>query len=230
MTDQIEHDEHGIESPEHRAACAECAVVWADLERISAEAGRLPLLTPSRDLWLGIESRIDASAAAQTRAAVTPLQSRRGWLVRPAFRMAIAASALVAVSAGVTWQVATSGSIAQAVGSATPSAIVPSAVGIAQLGQLSELASLTSVNQTVISMDREIADLQSIVDERRDLLDPATITVLEQNLALIDRAIAESRRALEADPASRFLAAQFARAYTSKLTLLRDVATLPTDI
>src|SRR5690606_30444097 len=130
------------------------------------------------------ESRIDAGAAAQTGAVVTPLQSRRGWLARPAFRMAIAASALVAVSAGVTWQVATSGTIAQAVGSATPSAILPSAIGTAQLGELSELASLTSVNQTVVSMDREIADLQSIVDERRDLLDPATITVLEQNLAL----------------------------------------------
>jgi hypothetical protein len=110
---------------------------------------------------------------------------------------------------------------------------MPSAIGTAQLGQLSELsrlASLTSVNETVVSMDREIADLQSIVDERRELLDPATISVLEQNLALIDRAIAESRRALEADPASRFLAAQFTRAYTSKLALLRDVATIPTDI
>lgn len=230
MTDQIEHEEHDVESPEHRAACAECAVVWADLERISAEAGRLPLLSPSRDLWHGIEARIDAGSAAQPSAAIAPLRSRRGWLARPAFRMAIAASALVAVSAGVTWQVATSGAIQRAMGSVAPSAIMPSAVGTAQLGQLSQLASLNSVSETVVSMDREIADLQSIIDDRRDLLDPATITVLEQNLALIDRAIAESRRALEADPASRFLAAQFTRAYTSKLTLLRDVATLPTDI
>lgn len=230
MTDRIKNDEHDIESPEHRAGCADCTVVWADLERISADAGRLPLLSPSRDLWRGIEARLDADSAAQTGAAIAPLRSRRGWLARPAFRMAIAASALVAVSAGVTWQVATSGAIERAVGSVVPSAILPSAIGTAQLGRLSELASLTSVNETVVSMDREIADLQSIVDERRELLDPATITVLEQNLALIDRAIAESRRALEADPASRFLAAQFTRAYTSKLTLLRDVATIPTDI
>ena len=83
------------------------------------------------------------------------------------------------------------------------------------------------MDATVETLDREIATLQAIVDDRRSALDPRTVAVLEENLALIDRAIAESRAALAADPASRFLATQFARAYTSKLTLLRDAATLP---
>jgi hypothetical protein len=54
--------------------------------------------------------------------------------------------------------------------------------------------------------------------------------VLEANLRVIDRAIQESRAALVADPASRFLSEQFTRAYNSKLTLLRDAATLPVGI
>ena len=38
---------------------------------------------------------------------------------------------------------------------------------------------------------------------------------------------AESRAALMKDPASQFLAAQLARSYTTKLTLLRSTATMP---
>ena len=86
---------------------------------------------------------------------------------------------------------------------------------------------LAEFTASVTGMDREIAAMQTILAGRRGELDAATIAVLESNLALIDRAIAESRAALAADPASQFLAAQFARAYTSKLTLLRDAATLP---
>ena len=47
-------------------------------------------------------------------------------------------------------------------------------------------------------------------------------------LAVIDQAIRESRAAFLQDPASRFLAVRLARSYTSKLTVLRDMATLPT--
>ena len=55
----------------------------------------------------------------------------------------------------------------------------------------------------------------------------STIAVLEKNLDLIDRAIAESRAALERDPASEFLADQLARAMTKKVAILRTVALLP---
>ena len=76
-------------------------------------------------------------------------------------------------------------------------------------------------------MDREIAALEDLLGERRAELDAQTVEVLERNLAVIDAAIAESRAALAADPASQFLAQRFARAYTSKLTLLRGAAQLP---
>jgi hypothetical protein len=51
--------------------------------------------------------------------------------------------------------------------------------------------------------------------------------VLERNLRVIDTAIAESRAAFLRDPASQFLAAQLARSYSTKLTLLRSTATMP---
>jgi hypothetical protein len=209
----------------HRAACAECAALWHELERIGADAAKLPALVPARDLWAGIESRIGSAAApavVRTTGAVTAPAPTR-WTVRPAFRLAIAASLLVAVSSAVTWRIAT--------GPTAPTAAAP----------VDDLASnvdertaadlhLAAFQSSVRSMEDEIATLERIVATRRTELDPRTVRVLEQNLQLIDRAIAESRAALTADPASAFLSAQYTRAYSSKLTLLRDVATLPTGI
>ncbi len=202
---------HDVTNDTHRASCAECTALWAELDAISAEAAKLPTLTPSRDLWSGIEARL----GAQTTAA---RPSR--WMGSQGFRLALAASLLVAVSSGITWQLATSSAPLDSAATA-PTTTAPTAEPSAQL---------VAFEETVSDMDREIAGLEQVLSERRSLLDPRTVEVLETNIKLIDEAIAESRRALEADPASHYLATQYTRAYTSKLTLLRDAATLPTGI
>jgi hypothetical protein len=201
----------------HRAACAECAAVWDDLERISAQAAQLPRLTPSRDLWAGIEARIAAPSIANG-AEPQRVPGARSWYRGQAFRLALAASLLVAVSSAVTWK------LARADREPAALATLPSA------SPEESALHLASFTESVTSMEREISALQTIVRERRAELDPQTVSVLEENLAVIDRAIAESRAALASDPASQFLAAQFARAYSSKLTLLRDATTLPIGI
>lgn len=201
---------HDVTNEQHRAECGECRQLWAELDAISAEAAHLPSLAPSRDLWSGIEARIGGAPA------VAPIRSVPQWYRAPAFRLAIAASLLIAVTSAVTWRIATEPTPSDTM--ATAPVTEESAVHLAAFS-----ASMTQ-------MDREIATLQEIVTERRTALDPKTIEILEANLAVIDAAIAESRAALDADPASQFLAAQFARAYTSKLTLLRDAATLPVGI
>ena len=81
-----------------------------------------------------------------------------------------------------------------------------------------------------VTMDAEIGALRRIVDERRDQLDSATVAVLERNIAVIDGAIAESRRALARDPNSRLLGSQLTRAYDAKLQLLRTAALLPAKL
>ena len=75
--------------------------------------------------------------------------------------------------------------------------------------------------------DREIAKLRVIVRERRSQLDPATIAVLEQSIAVIDSAITQSRAALARDPASGFLAGQLNYSLEMKVELLRTAALLP---
>jgi anti-sigma factor RsiW len=75
--------------------------------------------------------------------------------------------------------------------------------------------------------DKEIGKLRAIVKERRAQLDPSTIAVLEQSIAVIDSAIAQSRAALAKDPASGFLATQLNHSLEKKVELLRTAALLP---
>ncbi len=222
---------HDVTNELHRESCAECRAVWADLERISADARALPLLSPSRDLWSGIEARIGGAGAGA--------RAHRRWFSSHAVRLAAAASLLVAASATITWQVATrrdpaspgSGIGAVAAGAAGADApgsdvgadLAPGTTAASPVAAFREASNAAEYAR----LDGEIAALRVIVDQRLARLDPATVDVLERNLALIDAAIEKSRKALLADPASRFLATELARAYSTKLDLLRTTAKLP---
>jgi tetratricopeptide (TPR) repeat protein len=74
--------------------------------------------------------------------------------------------------------------------------------------------------------DEAIADLEQALNAGRGDLDPATIKVLEANLAAIDKAIEQSQQALTADPANLYLNTHLADARQRKLALLRRAAAL----
>jgi anti-sigma-K factor RskA len=212
--------QHDIANEAHRAGCAECKALWAELDAISDEARALPKLTPSRDLWSGIEARIGGAATSSNAAG----RAARRWTLHPAVRLATAASLLVAATAAVTWRIANEPDVEPplvraAEGNDSLDAMLP--------GGMVGVLRASTLEGGFTSVDQEIRTLQLVVDRRSDRLDPVTLAVLKKNLALIDQAIAESRAALANDPASRFLAAQLARAYGSKLTLLRESATIP---
>ena len=75
--------------------------------------------------------------------------------------------------------------------------------------------------------DREIARLRILIDQRRSQLDPATVSVIERNLAVIDMAIAESHRAIANDPSGRFLLEFLNQSLQAKVELMRTAALLP---
>ncbi len=193
----------------HLAACAVCTELASDLTKLRDEAAALPSLTPSRDLWSGIEARLDTPVVSLD-------EHRRGVAARWTSRqVAVAAVVLIAVTAGGTWMAAT-----------RSAAVVAPAADLAAGTPRTEL--LTVADQKGIdAYEGEIAKLHNILETRRGDLDSTTIAVLEKNLKLIDQAIVESRAALIADPASAFLAGQLNRAYGTKLDLLRSAALLP---
>jgi hypothetical protein len=215
----------------HRKGCRACDALATDLTGIKHQAARLGTLTPTRDLWDGeggIASRIEAEvvqfpitpapgevlAVRPASTAVSQLRTRNSRLV-----LLAAASVLVAVTAGVTWMVATRNA------PATDVAVADSGFAAAMEGTRNlRVASRPAMNE---SYEGEIATLRRIVDERRAELDSATVAVLERNLQVIDRAIAESKAALAASPQSAFLIDRLADAYDTKLRTLRAVATMP---
>jgi len=137
-------------------------------------------------------------------------------------QMALAASLLVAVTAGLTYQLTKQAAVEATVaglseGSAVAPATTPAPVVLQQVAR-------QTAEET---FDREIASLRKVVNDRRAELDSGTVAVLERNLKLIDQAIAESKAALAKDPASAFLEDRLTRAYDTKLQLLRGVATIP---
>jgi len=255
----------------HAEECADCSLLLADLQAIPRRAAALPALTPSRDLWSGIAERIDARVLPMQRPATQIIvPTRRSWA-----RPAIAAAALVIVTAGITHYatraltppvMATAPAPPARESIATPAPrqevaeaiITPSApssentppttmgqpgaqrtdrtpqVAAARQGSGRAVPSGTRLvgadgvmNETEPVYDREITKLRTIVKSRRSTLDPATITVLEQSIAVIDSAIAQSRSALAKDPASGFLANQLNHSLEKKVELLRTAAMLP---
>ena len=74
--------------------------------------------------------------------------------------------------------------------------------------------------------DAAVVDLQRVLEEDRGRLDTATVRVLEQNLALIDRAIAQARSAVAADSANVYLNSHLAETMRRKIDLLRQAASL----
>ena len=58
----------------HIVSCESCRALLRDMERIRSRAASLPTLQPSRDLWAGIEARIQSMPQD-----ATPGYLGRGW-------------------------------------------------------------------------------------------------------------------------------------------------------
>lgn len=238
----------------HAARCGDCGTVLADVRKLRDDAAHLPVLSPSRDLWAGIASRIDAP--------VIPIGTRAPGVARPSkvralpwIPLSAAAAALIMVTAGLTYY-GTKASMKPgagarvASGDGTPAGGAPDsslrAASSAPGGQVAETndsiripgqapsgaigAPVRVVNARLSAeqtYDLEIARLKAVVDRRRSQLDPATVVIVEKNLKIIDDAIAQCRAALVKDPASRFLIESLNNALDDKVELLRTVATLP---
>jgi hypothetical protein len=76
------------------------------------------------------------------------------------------------------------------------------------------------------SYDSAVDDLERVLADGRGRLDTTTVRVLEQNLALIDRAIAQAQRAVAADSANLYLNTHLAETMRRKIDLLRQAAAL----
>jgi hypothetical protein len=169
---------------------------------------RLPEAQPSRDLWPAVRARIERHGR--------PEPARR-IITFTLPQLALAASLLMAVSAGVSWLASSrpgaSGAGAGAI-TANESPVV------AQVESMTP-ADVVPANFADAQFDAAVADLERILQDERNTLDPRTVMVIERNLKAIDDAIREARAALDKDPANPYLNSHLADARRRKLDLLR---------
>jgi len=237
----------------HAVTCAECGALLADLRKLRIDSANLPERTPSRDLWSSIAARIEAPVfPIGTRVQETPQPMTRRW-----FRGAVAAAALVAaagigyVAAGrgpisVVDRFPVSGDTqfvstpAESASSAPIQQVVerrdlvpppiaraatPGGTPVVTVSRSSEVQ--RAVAGLTADYDREIARLRALIEQRRNQLDPTTVAIIEKNLMVIDTAIADSKRAIARDPASRFLIESLNQSLQTKVELMRTAALLP---
>ena len=188
---------------QHLTGCTRCQALVADLTSIRLAASTLDEHIPPPRLWARIASSIDE-------------QQRRPWWQRqlggtfsawvPA---AVAASiALLLVAGGWNvWQ-QRRGETPQQAGAPQP-----------------EAASVPAEQH----YEQAIAGLQQLADAQNAALDPETRAVLTRNLAVIDRAINESREALAQEPASTLAQESLLDALETKVALLQDTVALASD-
>jgi hypothetical protein len=167
---------------------------------------------PAHDLWPGILARIDSPRVVDF-AARAP---RRISFTLP--QLALAASLLIAVSAGVAY-VATGRVASRPTSQETPIQAMAESM-------MPPSADVVPANFADAQFDRAVTDLERILVEQRDELDPRTVMVIERNLAAIDEAIRQARAALDSDPANTFLNSHLADARRRKIDLLRHATTL----
>jgi anti-sigma factor RsiW len=200
----------------HLATCAVCRATLDELRAVVTRVqttGDRPL---KKDLWPGVARRIGVSVTPVVR----DLEERR---VRQRRRFAFTVPQLAAAA------------IVLALGSGAGAYIAfrqpPSAIRTASPApdggrRTADGVRLIGLLDSTARYDAAVAELQQALENGRNRLDTTTVRVLEQNLAIIDRAIAEARAALTDDPSSTYLSMHLAQTMRTKLELLRRAQTL----
>ncbi len=188
----------------HLAGCARCQALVADFTNILRTAAALDEHLPPPRLWAKIASSIED-------------EQRKPWWERS---LANTFSAWVPV--------AVAASLAILLGGAAWLVWRPQPTSAPQTGaQQPADPGATLAEQ---HYEQAIAGLQQLADAQNAGLDPGTRVVLQRNLAVIDRAISESRAALSTEPASALAQESLLDALDTKVALLQDTVALATEI
>lgn len=182
----------------HCAECESCRALLTDLRRVLARAQALEDRAPREDLWPGVAAAIGAA---------------------PRGRRQVSFSLPQLLAAGVALMLLSGGAVAvwlrPPVQAPMPAALLP---GEAPVSEASAREG-RGYDAAIRKLERQLA-------LGRGRLDSVTIAVVEQKLALIDRAIFEADRALATDSSDTYLRRHLARTRQQKLDLLRHATAI----
>ena len=184
----------------HLATCGHCYATLGELRQVVARAKSLSDTPPATDLWPDIHARLTQGSETRRHAP----GSRRFSFSIP--QLLAACIALVLLSGGGAWMMLHSR-------------------GQTSDGSAFETASPSSPSirpaRWRVQSDLAITELQDALTVNESKLDTATVRIVRENLAIIDRAIAQAQRALRRDPGNSYLNLHLANTMRQKIDLLR---------
>ena len=185
----------------HLAGCPACRQAETGTRTVLAEVAELrPAIEPARDLWPGITARLGAT--------VVPLAAV-GSAARRRRRVSLAAAAVLLVAATALVTTRWVGRNAGPTGASAPAAVP------ARLDMDATVASALADYQ------RAAGALRAALAQRHFGMPPGTQRVVDDNLAVVDAAIAELTRTVAAQPGNRDLALLLASTYQTQIELLQ---------
>jgi predicted anti-sigma-YlaC factor YlaD len=201
----------------HLASCSGCQASARGLRQLLAHSAALPRsVAPARDLWPRIEAQISRP---------------RGWTWlfvwgQPAL---IAAAAVLALGLGaLVWRQQSQGIVRVEM----PAGALESSARFSPVSAKTGGAAVADPVLAQAELDYEAAAnaLLEALQQRKGTLEPATLSGVEANLRVIDRALAEVRQALAKDPRSPDLNRMLVSTHRKKVDVLRRVFRLSTAL
>ncbi|MPY87156.1 MAG: hypothetical protein GEU99_04460 [Luteitalea sp.] len=221
----------------HLSTCARCGALVRDLREVRQAAAGLPSLSPPPDAWTRIRAVLEAEQSSVQSDVARPQDIRpvatRPWPPVRAIatprklavwgRLAAAAAVLVLATGAGLWSLWTTRERLEPVGSTRTEA------GDQRAGDL--VATVESeIELAAEHYENAIAALAATARASGTELDPAVMATLKTNLALVDQAIDDSRRALRAQPDNLVAQASLLDAFRRKVTLLEDTLVLMREL
>jgi anti-sigma factor RsiW len=197
----------------HLESCDACRALAEDLQAIATAAESLEPLTPPERVWQQISGRLRAEGRATSPAP--------GLVRGHSVAVLALAAALVFVVGASLYLLKRQAAVAP--GGPAPVASAP-APGTPPPGPGNATAA-APVQAVDIATELALIDkhFQNVIGQA-STRDPATAAVLQKNLLVMNEAIAESRKALEADPQNR--STQLYENLKRKIRFLQDTIAL----
>jgi anti-sigma factor RsiW len=192
----------------HLEGCDGCRALAQDLQAIAGTARSLDALTPPDRVWQQLAGRLRAEGRVSGAPSVTVRRRSVAIIALAAALVLVVGSSLFLLRRETRPGAAP----------ATPIATAP-ADGNATNG--------TAVQSVAAELALTERHFQNVV-EQASATDPATAAVLQKNLMVMNNAIAESRKALEANPQST--STQLYEMLKQKIRFLQDTIALMNDM
>ncbi len=190
----------------HLALCEACEQEMVAAEKLRRSVVELSTsVEPPRDLWPGIAARIESRKVVQGRFLQRAL-------------IAAAAAVVIMMTATTAYFIGSRQSLEPGAAAAAPEAVRHDVVQ----------ASFNALGVTDFEQTRR--QLLHVLESRRNELSPETLSLVMENVQLIDDAMAKIATALGDDPGNELLQRRLVHAYRRQIDLLEQAAVLPSDI